>query len=48
MIRIVQSTNRKAVAALLSAGRIRDRVTETKAAAIVERVRKGGDRARRA
>lgn len=47
MIRIVASTNRKAVAALLSATRIRDRVTETKAAAIVDGVRKGGDRALR-
>lgn len=47
MIRIVSSTNRKAVAALLSATRIRDRVTETKAAAIVDSVRKGGDRALR-
>jgi len=48
MIRIVSTTNRKAVAALLSATRVRDRLTETKAAAIVERVRKGGDRALRA
>lgn len=47
MIRIVSSSNQKAVTALLSATRIRDRATETKAAAIVERVRKGGDRALR-
>jgi histidinol dehydrogenase len=47
MIRIVSSSNRKAVTALLSATRIRDRVTETRAAVIVERVRKGGDRALR-
>ena len=42
-MRLVQSTNRRAVAALLSATRVRDRVTERKAAAIVERVRVGGD-----
>jgi histidinol dehydrogenase len=42
-MRIVSSTNRDAVAALLSATRIRDRVTERKASAIVERVRRGGD-----
>ena len=45
MIRIVSSTNRRAVADLLSATRIRDRATERRAADIVERVRRGGDRA---
>lgn len=44
-MKIVESTNRRAVAALLSATRIRDRATETGAAAIVDRVRKGGDAA---
>ena len=42
-MRIVSSTNRRAVAGLLSATRIRDRATETRAAVIVDRVRKGGD-----
>lgn len=45
MIRIVSSTNRRAVADLLSATRIRDRATERRAAEIVDRVRRGGDRA---
>lgn len=44
-MKIVESTNRRAVAALLSATRIRDRATETRAAAIVEGVREGGDAA---
>lgn len=44
-MRIVSSSNRSAVAQLLSATRIRDRVTERKAAAIVDRVRRGGDAA---
>jgi histidinol dehydrogenase len=44
-MRIVESTNRRAVSELLSATRIRDRVTETRASEIVERVRKGGDAA---
>ena len=44
-MRIVASTNRRAVAGLLSATRIRDKATETKAAVIVDRVRKGGDAA---
>ena len=44
-MKIVSSTNRRAVAQLLSATRIRDRATERKAAAIVERVRRGGDAA---
>jgi histidinol dehydrogenase len=48
MIRIVDSSNRKAVDALLGATRIRDRATETGAATIVEKVRTGGDRALRA
>lgn len=42
-MRIVTSSNHAAVAQLLSATRIRDRVTERKAAAIVDRVRRGGD-----
>jgi len=45
MIRIVSSSNRRAVAELLSATRIRDRATEQQAARIVERVRRGGDAA---
>ena len=44
-MRIVESTNRRAVAGLLSATRIRDRVTETRAAVIVDRVRQDGDAA---
>jgi histidinol dehydrogenase len=44
-MRLVDSTNRRAVEALLSATRIRDRATETRASVIVERVRKGGDAA---
>ena len=43
MLRIVSSTNRRAVAELLSATRIRDRATERGAAAIVAGVRRGGD-----
>ena len=46
-MRIVESSNRRAVAGLLSATRIRDKATEAKAAAIVERVRTGGDAALR-
>lgn len=42
---IVASTNRRAVADLLSPTRIRDRVTERRAAEIVNRVRRQGDRA---
>lgn len=42
-MRIVEATNRRGVEKLLSATRIRDRVTETRAAAIVERIRLGGD-----
>ena len=48
MIRIVPSTDRRAVAALLSAAHVRDRVTDRKAATIVERVRTQGDAALRA
>ena len=48
MISIVASSNTRAVDALLSAARIRDRATDTATAAIVERVRTGGDRALRA
>ena len=44
-MRIVTSSNRRAVAELLSATRIRDRATETAAAVIVNRVRRGGDAA---
>lgn len=44
-MRIVFSKNRAAVTKLLSATRIRDRATERKAAAIVDRVRRGGDAA---
>jgi histidinol dehydrogenase len=44
-MRIVASSNRRAVAELLSATRIRDRATEAGAAAIVNRVRRGGDAA---
>lgn len=46
-MRVVPSSNRRAVTALLAATRIRDRVTERAAAAIVERVRGGGDAALR-
>jgi histidinol dehydrogenase len=42
-LRIVSSSNRAAVAELLSSTRIRDRATERRAAAIVDRVRRGGD-----
>jgi histidinol dehydrogenase len=44
-MKVVSSTNRRAVSELLSATRIRDKATETKAAVIVERVRTGGDKA---
>lgn len=46
-MRIVNSTNRKAVTALLSATRIRDQATEARAARIVSAVRRDGDRALR-
>lgn len=44
-MRIVSSSNRRAVAELLSATRIRDRGTEQQASRIVEQVRRGGDAA---
>ena len=46
-MRIIASSNRKAVSELLSAARIRDRATEAGAASIVDRVRRGGDAALR-
>ena len=46
-MRIIPSSDRRAVAALLSAQRIRDLATERRAAAIVAAVRQGGDRALR-
>lgn len=46
-MRIVSSSNRRAVSGLFSATRIRDRATEQTAAAIVDRVRRGGDDALR-
>jgi histidinol dehydrogenase len=46
-MRIVNSTNHRAVDALLSATRIRDRATEARASEIIARVRRGGDRALR-
>jgi histidinol dehydrogenase len=45
VIRVVSSTNRRAVADLLSPARIRDRATEKRAAAIIAQVRRGGDAA---
>jgi histidinol dehydrogenase len=44
-MKIVSSTNRQAVARLLSATRVRDAATERRAAEIVSRVRQGGDAA---
>ena len=44
-MRIVSASNRRAVADLLSPGRVRDRATEARAGEIVARVRAGGDRA---
>jgi histidinol dehydrogenase len=44
-LRIVDSTNRRAVAALLTPERTRDVATERRVAAIVSDVRRGGDRA---
>jgi histidinol dehydrogenase len=43
MIKIVESTNRRAVAALLSPERMRDAATERRVAAIVANVRQRGD-----
>ena len=48
MIRIVESTNREEVKALLKPSAIRDQATEKKAATIVEHVRNGGDEALKA
>jgi histidinol dehydrogenase len=45
VIRIVSSSNRRAVDQLLSATRVRDRATESRALEIVNRVRRGGDAA---
>jgi histidinol dehydrogenase len=45
MLRIVASSNRRAVAELLSATRIRDRATEARASEIVGAVRRNGDAA---
>jgi histidinol dehydrogenase len=45
VIRIVDSSSRRAVAALLSPARVRDAETERTVAAIVAEVRRGGDRA---
>lgn len=44
MIKIVDSTNRRAVSALLSPQRTRDTATERRVAEIVSAVRRGGDR----
>ena len=44
-MRIVPSSNRRAVRELLSAARVRDRATETRARSIVAGVQRGGDRA---
>jgi histidinol dehydrogenase len=45
MIRLVPSSNRKAVDALISGVRVRDRETEVRTRKIVDTVRSGGDRA---
>ena len=47
MLKIVSSTNRRAVAELLSATRIKDRATESRASEIVQLVRRNGDAALR-
>lgn len=47
MLRIVESTNRRAIDALLAPERTRDVATERKVAAIVSAVRRGGDAALR-
>jgi histidinol dehydrogenase len=47
MIKIVESSNTKAVGALLSTSRVRDRSTEQRVARIVGAVRREGDRALR-
>ena len=46
-MRIVASSNRRAVAQLLSPTRVRDRATESRAREILARVRRGGDAALR-
>src|SRR5688500_17348681 len=46
-MRIVASSNRRAVAQLLSPARVRDRATESRAKEIVAQVRRGGDPALR-
>ena len=46
-MRIVSSTNRRAVASLLSPQRVRDTATEARVAEIVADVRRNGDRALR-
>ena len=45
MLKIVESSNRKAVAALLAPERTRDAATEKTVAAIISGVRRGGDKA---
>ena len=45
MLKIVESSNRKAVAALLAPERTRDAATENTVAAIIAGVRRGGDKA---
>jgi histidinol dehydrogenase len=45
MLKIVESTNRRAVRALLAPERVRDAATEKRVAQIVADVRRGGDRA---
>jgi histidinol dehydrogenase len=47
MLRIVESTNRRAIAALLAPERVRDTATERTVSAIVGDVRRGGDAALR-
>ncbi len=47
MLKIVESTNRRAIEALLAPERTRDTATERKVAAIVSDVRRGGDAALR-
>jgi histidinol dehydrogenase len=47
MIKIVESSNTKSVAAILSTSRMRDNATEVRTARIVRAVREGGDRALR-
>jgi histidinol dehydrogenase len=47
MLKIVSSTNRRTVAELLSATRIRDRATESRAREMLQRVRRHGDAALR-